>query len=79
MNSEPEWKSAGRTTDATSLADLLRETGEHHDRFEKTHAKHHWADWYASYLSARQNGSSPDEATATADRYMEEVLHILPV
>jgi catechol 2,3-dioxygenase-like lactoylglutathione lyase family enzyme len=67
-----EWKSAA------FLADLLRETSEHHDRFEKTHAKHHWADWYASYLSERQNGSSPDEATATADRYMEEVFHILP-
>lgn len=74
-----EWKSAARATDSTSLADLLRETAEHHDRFEKTHAKHHWADWYASYLSARQNGSSSDEATATADRYMEEVLRILPV
>ena len=68
-----EWKSE------VSLADLLRETAEHHDRFEKTHAKHHWADWYASYLGARQNGSSSDEATATADRYMEEVLRILPV
>ncbi|HKY46000.1 MAG TPA: VOC family protein, partial [Pyrinomonadaceae bacterium] len=62
-----EWKTAA------SLAELLRETAEHHDRFEKTHAKHHWADWYASYLNARQNGSSPDEASATADRYMEEV------
>ena len=67
-----EWKSTA------TLADLLRETAEHHDRFEKTHAKHHWADWYASYLSARQNGSNSDEATATADRYMEEVFHILP-
>ena len=74
-----EWKSPARTTDVTSLAELLRETAEHHDRFEKTHAKHHWADWYASYLSARQDGSSPDEATAAADRYMEEVLRILPV
>ena len=71
-----EWKS--QTANSTSLAELLRETGEQHDRFEKTHAKHHWSDWYASYMSARQNGSSPDEANATADRYMEEVLHILP-
>jgi catechol 2,3-dioxygenase-like lactoylglutathione lyase family enzyme len=29
------------------------------------------------YLSARQNGSSPEEAAA-ADRYMEEVRHVLP-
>ena len=56
-----------------ALAALLRETAEHHDRFEKTHAKHHWADWYAPYLSARQNGSSPEEAAAAADRHMETI------
>jgi catechol 2,3-dioxygenase-like lactoylglutathione lyase family enzyme len=69
-----EWKS-GRAlaTDVTTLAGLLRETAEHHDRYEKTHAEHHWSDWYAPYLSARQNGSSPDEAAAAADRHMEEL------
>jgi catechol 2,3-dioxygenase-like lactoylglutathione lyase family enzyme len=65
-------------TDVATLAELLRETSEHHDHFEKTHAEHHWWDWYAPYLSARQNGSNPQEATAVADRRMEEVLHILP-
>lgn len=72
-----EWKSK-QTPDTTSLAQLLRETSEHHDHFEKTHADHHWADWYASYLVARQNGSSQETAGATADRYMEEVFHVLP-
>jgi hypothetical protein len=28
--------------DAASLAELLRETAEHHDYFEKTHAQHNW-------------------------------------
>ena len=64
-----EWQS---NIDVGSLAELLRETSEHHDGFEKTHAKHNWFDWYAPYLSARQNGSSPEEATAAADRYMLE-------
>ena len=74
-----EWKSTRAiAVDVTTLAELLRETSEHHDRYEKTHAKHHWWDWYAPYLSARQNGSSPEEAAAAADRYMEEVLHVLP-
>ena len=63
--------------DAASLAELLRETAERHDGYEKTPAEHHWADWYASYLSARQQGGSPDEAAAAADRYMEESLHVL--
>jgi len=63
--------------DVAILANLLRETAEHHDKYEKTHAEHHWWDWYAPYLSARQNGSSPEEATAAADRYMKKVLHVL--
>ena len=28
--------------------------------------------------SARQQGSSPEEAAAAADRYMDEVIHVLP-
>jgi catechol 2,3-dioxygenase-like lactoylglutathione lyase family enzyme len=74
-----EWKLRGTPAmDVATLAKLLHETGEHHDHFEKTHAEHNWWDWYAPYLSARQNGSSPDEAAAAADRYMENVLHVLP-
>ena len=74
-----EWKlTRARAMDVATLAELLHETGERHDRFEKTHAEHHWWDWYAPYLSARQNGGSPEEAAAAADRYMEEVLHVLP-
>jgi catechol 2,3-dioxygenase-like lactoylglutathione lyase family enzyme len=74
-----EWKlTQARDMDVATLADLLRETGEHHDHYEKTHAEHHWWDWYAPYLSARQNGSSPEAAAAAADRYMAEVVHVLP-
>jgi catechol 2,3-dioxygenase-like lactoylglutathione lyase family enzyme len=74
-----EWTSTrAGGLDIATLAQLLRETAEHHDPYEKTHAPHHWWDWYAPYLSARQNGSSPDEAVATADRHMEEVHHVPP-
>jgi catechol 2,3-dioxygenase-like lactoylglutathione lyase family enzyme len=74
-----EWKQTrAQAMDVATLAELLRETAEHHDHYEKTHAEHHWWDWYAPYLSARQNGSSPEEAAAAADRYMEELLHVLP-
>ncbi len=73
-----EWKSTrAQDLDVATLANLLRETAEHHDPYEKTHAEHHWWDWYAPYLSARQNGNSPEESAAAADRYMEEVLHVL--
>src|SRR6266498_1598358 len=71
-----EWKTTrAGTTDIGMLAKLLHETEQRHGEYEKTHAEHHWWDWYGAYLSARQNGSSPGEAAAAADRYMDEVLH----
>jgi hypothetical protein len=42
--------------DVGSLADLLRETAEHHDPYEKTHAAHNWWDWYAAYMNAASMG-----------------------
>jgi catechol 2,3-dioxygenase-like lactoylglutathione lyase family enzyme len=70
-----EWKlTRARAMDVATLAELLRETEEHHGQYEKTHAKHHWWDWYAPYLSARQNDSSPAEAAAAADRHMKDVF-----
>lgn len=67
-----EWKSTrAGNVDVATLAELLHETEQHHGQYEKTHAKHDWWEWYAPYLSARQNGSSPKEAAAAADRYME--------
>ena len=67
-----EWKATqAPAMDVAALAELLHETEQHHGEYEKTHGKHNWWDWYAPYLSARQNGSSPEEAAAAADRYME--------
>jgi len=75
-----EWEStrAGEI-DVATLAKLLHETEQRHGGYEKTHAKHNWWDWYASYLNARQNGSSPEQAASAATRYMDEVLHVAPV
>jgi len=75
-----EWEVEARAgaMDTATLAELLHETAQHHDHYEKTHPKHNWWDWYAPYLSARQNGSTPEEASAAADRYMEKILHIPP-
>lgn len=59
-------------TGVATLADLLLETANHHDRFEKAAPAHDWWDWYAPYLDPRVHGSTSDEATAAADRYMKE-------
>ena len=63
--------------DVANLAALLRETGEHHDSFEKSTPPHVWWDWYAPYLAARLEGSASDEAARAADRYMQEVRGVV--
>jgi hypothetical protein len=57
--------------DVPSLAELLRETAEHHDHYEKAHPKHNWWDWYAPYMNAREQGSTPKEAVNAAGLYMK--------
>jgi hypothetical protein len=62
--------------DVASLAALLHETSERHGPYEKTHAPHNWWDWYAAYMNARETGSSPEQSSAAAGRYMQDVLHV---
>jgi hypothetical protein len=59
------------------LAELLRETSIRHGSFEAAAPPHDWWDWYAAYMTARQGGSTGDEAAASAGRYMAEVKHIV--
>jgi len=59
--------------DVPTLADLLHETAEHHDPYEKSAPPHHWWDWYAAYLDARLNDSTPEQASAAAGRYMDSL------
>ena len=68
-----EWK---QSMDVETLAALLHETAEHHDEFEKKHAKHNWFDWYAPYLSVRQNGGTPEEARVAANQHMAHIPEI---
>jgi hypothetical protein len=60
-----------------TLAQLLHETAEQHDRYEKAAPPHDWWDWYAPYLDARQRGNTPEQASAAADRYMADVKHVV--
>ncbi|MBV9424943.1 MAG: bleomycin resistance protein [Solirubrobacterales bacterium] len=68
----------GRTDmDVAALADLLHETSERHGSFEAVAPPHDWWDWYAAYMHAREGGSTPDEASDAAGRYMAEVKHVV--
>jgi catechol 2,3-dioxygenase-like lactoylglutathione lyase family enzyme len=64
----------GFGVDVPSMTALLRETEEHHGGYEASAPKHHWSDWYAAYMVARQNGSTPDAAVEAAGRHMASVL-----
>ena len=64
--------------DVQGLADLLHETSGRHGSFEAVAPPHDWWDWYAAYMVARQGGSSEDEASTSADRYMADVKHVVP-
>jgi hypothetical protein len=56
--------------DVTRLAQLLREAEEHHGAYEATAPEHHWSDWYAAYIVARDDGRTADEAVADAGQHM---------
>jgi hypothetical protein len=60
--------------DVSRLAELLHETSDHHEGFEKTHPPHDWWDWYAPYLDARLSGADPQAAEAAADERMERIF-----
>jgi hypothetical protein len=63
--------------DVATLAQLLHETADHHGAFEAVAPAHDWWDWYAAYLSAREGGSTSEEAATAARRYMADVKHVV--
>jgi len=52
----------GLSVDVPTLTELLREAEAHHGQYEPTAPKHHWSQWYAGYIVARQQGKTPEEA-----------------
>lgn len=63
--------------DVAARARLLRETAEHHGAFEAVAPPHDWWDWYAAYMDPRERGSTPEESSAIARRYMAEVKQVV--
>ena len=60
--------------DVASLTELLRETEKQHGEYEPTAPKHHWSDWYAAYIVARERGRTPEEAAKDGALHMEKAL-----
>jgi catechol 2,3-dioxygenase-like lactoylglutathione lyase family enzyme len=58
-------------SDVTTLTELLQEAEEHHGEYEPTAPKHHWSDWYAAYIVARERGATPEDAAKGAALHLE--------
>jgi hypothetical protein len=56
------------------LTELLREAEQHHGQYEPTAPKHHWSGWYAAYVMAREQGSTPEQAVQAAIRNIEGAI-----
>jgi hypothetical protein len=61
--------------DVATMAALLREAEEHHGQYEPTAPTHHWADWYAGYIVARQHGRTPEQSVGDATLVVEGARH----
>jgi hypothetical protein len=60
--------------DVVTLTGLLREAETRHGAYEPVAPKHHWSDWYAAYIVARDRGRSPEDAVQDAGAHMERIL-----
>ena len=67
----------GFRSDVTTLTELLRETEKRHGGYEPTDPKHHWSEWYAAYIVARERGRTPDDAAADAAGNVERRRTVL--
>jgi catechol 2,3-dioxygenase-like lactoylglutathione lyase family enzyme len=56
----------GLPNDVATLTELLREAETRHGQYEPTAPKHHWSEWYAAFVLAREQGRTSDEAVRDA-------------
>ncbi|HEU5182056.1 MAG TPA: VOC family protein [Candidatus Polarisedimenticolia bacterium] len=54
--------------DVATLTGFLQEAEKRHGEYEPTAPKHHWSDWYAAYVIARQEGRTPEESAKEGAR-----------
>ena len=64
--------------DVAILTGFLREAEERHGAYEAVAPKHHWSDWYAGYIAARDRGRTPEDAIKDAGRHMAVILERAP-
>ena len=57
--------------DVATLTDLLRDAEKQHGDHGATAPEHHWSEWYAGYIVARERGRTSDDAAKDATLRIE--------
>jgi len=65
----------GLGMDVSTLTDLLREAETGHGAYAPTGPTHHWSQWYAAYIMARERGKTTDEAARDAGMHIEQLAN----
>jgi catechol 2,3-dioxygenase-like lactoylglutathione lyase family enzyme len=60
------------SVDIATMTELLREAERGHGAYEPTAPKHHWSEWYAAYIVARERGKTSEEAAKDGARQIEQ-------
>jgi catechol 2,3-dioxygenase-like lactoylglutathione lyase family enzyme len=63
----------GMNLDVTTLTELLREAEERHGAYSASAPKHHWSEWYAAYIIAREQGQTPEQAVKDGALHVEGI------
>jgi predicted enzyme related to lactoylglutathione lyase len=60
----------GLSLDVATMTGLLRDAETGHGAHGSSAPKHHWSEWYAGYIVARERGRTADEAAQDATRHI---------
>jgi catechol 2,3-dioxygenase-like lactoylglutathione lyase family enzyme len=56
--------------DVATLTEILQDAEKRHGEYEASAPKHHWSEWYAGYIVARERGKTSDAAATDAALHM---------
>ncbi|HEX2673983.1 MAG TPA: VOC family protein [Polyangiaceae bacterium] len=63
----------GLSLNIATLTELLRDAEVGHGEYGSGAPKHHWSEWYAAYILAREQGKTPDQAAKDGTLHIESL------
>jgi hypothetical protein len=74
----PTANGGSRVRAVAALANLLRETVEHHDGCKNTHPPRNSWDRYTAHINARKHGTTPREVVTVMGPHLKRLRHVVP-